>query len=30
VVPVDMYLPGCPCRPEAIIYGLNQLLEQIE
>jgi NADH-quinone oxidoreductase B subunit len=30
VVPVDMYIPGCPCRPEAIIDGLVQLLEEIE
>jgi NADH:ubiquinone oxidoreductase subunit B-like Fe-S oxidoreductase len=25
-----MYIPGCPCRPEAIIDGLVQLLEEIE
>ncbi|MCD6285140.1 MAG: NADH-quinone oxidoreductase subunit B family protein [Anaerolineae bacterium] len=30
VVPVDMYIPGCPCRPEAIIDGLAQLLRSIE
>ena len=30
VVPVDMYIPGCPCRPEAIIDGLAQLLGSIE
>jgi len=27
VVPVDMYIPGCPARPEAILYGVAQLLE---
>ncbi len=30
VVPVDMYIPGCPCRPEAIIAGLARLVETIE
>jgi NADH-quinone oxidoreductase B subunit len=29
VLPVDIYIPGCPCRPEAIIDGLAQLLETI-
>jgi NADH:ubiquinone oxidoreductase subunit B-like Fe-S oxidoreductase len=29
VVPVDIYVPGCPCRPEAIIEGVLQLLERI-
>jgi len=30
VLPVDMYIPGCPSRPEAMIDGLVRLLEQIE
>ena len=30
VLPVDMYIPGCPCRPEAMIDGLARLLESIE
>ncbi len=29
VLPVDIYIPGCPCRPEAIIEGLLKLREEI-
>jgi NADH-quinone oxidoreductase B subunit len=29
VLPVDLYIPGCPVRPEAIIEGLVQLRERI-
>jgi len=29
VLPVDLYIPGCPCRPEAIIEGLVSLRERI-
>ena len=27
VIPVDMYIPGCPSRPESILHGVAQLLE---
>ena len=29
VLPVDIYIPGCPARPEAIIEGLLNLKERI-
>jgi len=30
VVPVDVYIPGCPPRPEALIFGILKVWEKVQ
>jgi NADH-quinone oxidoreductase B subunit len=30
IIPVDIYVPGCPARPDSIVEGIIKLLKKLE